>query len=112
MCFYNQKKFACGDFSWSTFAYQCDHEYRTGETCGIRLANATNYETALCRICEKIAIKQRRRKQEVDRLTRWKREGGKLTASMAEAEEAIKKLDLEIETLLKQRRDKKNALEC
>ncbi|KAJ5525397.1 hypothetical protein N7494_012047 [Penicillium frequentans] len=76
MCFYNQKRFSCGDWSWTSFAHRCNYEYRTGETCGMKLVNLTENEPTKCRICEKIETKFRRRSAEVDRLERWKREGG------------------------------------
>ncbi|KAH8690911.1 hypothetical protein BGW36DRAFT_264545, partial [Talaromyces proteolyticus] len=64
MCFYNQKRYACGDCAWANFAHRCKYEFRTGETCGMKLVNTTKYMTSQCRLCEKIETKFRRRQQE------------------------------------------------
>ncbi|KAL4743925.1 uncharacterized protein BDW70DRAFT_151767 [Aspergillus foveolatus] len=110
MCFYNQKRFACGDYCWTNFAYQCNWEYRTGETCGMRLVHATDEDnTTKCRLCEKIMTKVRRRDAELDRLNRWKREGSTLVASMDKSRKLINDLENEINELVKQRDDRRKA---
>ncbi|KAL4885643.1 hypothetical protein BJY04DRAFT_136778 [Aspergillus karnatakaensis] len=109
MCFYNQKKFVCGDHSWTKFVQQCNFEYRTGETCGFKLVNATEYEATICRICEKINAKERKKKQEVERVSRWKRDGGHLKASIAKSEMLILDYDRQIEELHEQRQKKENT---
>ncbi|KAJ5273745.1 hypothetical protein N7478_008870 [Penicillium angulare] len=110
MCFYNQKRFSCGDWSWTSFAHRCNYEYRTGETCGMKLVNLTENEASNCRLCEKIETKYRRRSAEVDRLERWKREGATLVASMDRSKTLIKELDKEIYILQREREDKRNTL--
>ncbi|PWY65241.1 hypothetical protein BO70DRAFT_346634 [Aspergillus heteromorphus CBS 117.55] len=110
MCFYNQKKFICDDWCWTTFAHRCNYEYRTGETCGIRLVNLTEYEKTKCRLCEKIETKYRRRSAEVERLTRWRQEGGTLVASMDRSQKLIMELEKEIRQLQRERDDRKNTL--
>lgn len=112
MCFYNQKRFACECWSWTNFHHRCNYEYRTGETCGLRLVNDTEYETVQCRLCDKIETKYRRRSAETERLTRWKREGGTLVASMDRSQKLIMELDKEIFQLKRERDDRKNALTC
>ncbi|OAX81836.1 hypothetical protein ACJ72_03813 [Emergomyces africanus] len=99
MCFYNQKKYSCGDWAWSTFATRCNHEYRMGETCGMKLVHNTEYVQAQCKLCEKIDIKCRRRVTELERLARWQREGGTLKASMEKASTQIRELEQEIRQL-------------
>ncbi|KAJ5226108.1 hypothetical protein N7468_007333 [Penicillium chermesinum] len=110
MCFYNQKRFACGDFAWTNFAHRCNYEYRTGETCGIRLVNSTDVDANKCRICEKIETKYRRRSAEVERLDRWKREGSTLVASMDRSRKMIWELDQEIVQLQREREDRRNNI--
>ncbi|KAI9370040.1 hypothetical protein BJX61DRAFT_112326 [Aspergillus egyptiacus] len=110
MCFYNQKRFACGDWSWTSFAQRCNYEYRTGETCGMRLVNTTEFETTKCRLCEKIETKLRRRSNELERLNRWKREGGTLVASMDKCEKLIMDIEQEIKQLQRERDEKRRAL--
>lgn len=110
MCFYNQKRYACGDWSWTNFAHQCNYEYRTGETCGMRLVNRTEFDSSLCRLCEKIETKYRRRSVEAERLDRWRREGGTLVASMSRSQKLIGDLDKEIRQLQTEREYKRTAL--
>ncbi|QKX58792.1 uncharacterized protein TRUGW13939_05919 [Talaromyces rugulosus] len=110
MCFYNQKRFACGDWNWTNFAHQCNYEYRTGETCGIKLVNKTEFETKQCRLCEKIETKYRRQSQELERLDRWKREGGSLVATMNRSQKLVCDLEREIYQLKTERDCKRNAL--
>ncbi|RAK77309.1 uncharacterized protein BO72DRAFT_429035 [Aspergillus fijiensis CBS 313.89] len=110
MCFYNQRKFSCGDWSWTSFAHRCNYEYRTGETCGMRLVNETFNEKVKCRLCDKIDTKVRRRNAEVERLTRWKREGGTLVASMERSQALIKELEREIFQLEREKQEKQRAL--
>ncbi|KAJ6003529.1 hypothetical protein N7522_006221 [Penicillium canescens] len=96
MCFYNQKRFSCGDWNWTRFAHRCDYEYRIGETCGIRLINETENCNSKCHLCKKIETKYRRRRAEEGRLGRWEREGTAMFASMDRARKAIMDLDIEI----------------
>ncbi|OQE45961.1 hypothetical protein PENCOP_c001G01741 [Penicillium coprophilum] len=110
MCFYNQKRFACGDWSWTSFAHRCNYEYRTGETCGMRLVNMTENEKTNCRLCEKIETKYRRRSAELDRLDRWKREGANLVASMDRSHKLIMDLEREIRSLQRERDDRRSTL--
>ena len=99
MCYYNQKKFACGDWAWGSFAAKCNHEYRMGETCGMKLINNTENIQGQCKLCEKIDTKHRRRNTEVDRVARWRREGGMMRASMEKSQNLIKDLEQEIRQL-------------
>ncbi|KGO41030.1 hypothetical protein PEX1_060410 [Penicillium expansum] len=110
MCFYNQKRYACGDWSWTSFAHRCNYEYRTGETCGMRLVNMTENEKTNCRLCEKIETKHRRRSAEVERLDRWKREGATLVASMDRSHKLIMDLEKEIRSLQRERDDRRSTL--
>lgn len=57
-----------------------------------------------CRLCEKIDTKQRRRVAEVDRISRWQREGVKFRASIDKSMEAIRCLDIEIHDLNHERK--------
>ncbi|OJI98201.1 hypothetical protein ASPVEDRAFT_25102 [Aspergillus versicolor CBS 583.65] len=110
MCFYNQKRFTCGDWSWTSFAQRCNYEYRTGETCGMRLVNTTEIDPSKCRLCEKIETKYRRRGVEIERLNRWKREGSTLVASMDKSQKMVMDLDREIKQLQREREEKQRAL--
>jgi hypothetical protein len=99
MCYYNQTKFSCGDWAWGNFAAKCNHEYRMGETCGMKLINNTENIQAQCKLCDKIETKYRRLNTEIERLARWRREGGVLKASMERTQNQIKDLEQEIRRL-------------
>ena len=110
MCFYNQKHFSCGDWSWTSFAHLCSYEYRTVETCGMKLVNMTENENSKCRLCEKTETKFRRRSAEIDHLDRWNREGATLVASMGRSHNFIVQLDKEICVLQREREDQRRTL--
>jgi hypothetical protein len=107
MCFYNQKRFSCGDWRWSSFTHRCNYEYRTGETCGMKLVNMAENENSKCRLCKKIETKFRRRSAEMDRLERWSREGTTLVASIDRSHNLIVQLDKEICLLQREREDRR-----
>ncbi|EEP76413.1 conserved hypothetical protein [Uncinocarpus reesii 1704] len=110
MCFYNQKKYACGDWSWSSFAAKCNHEYRMGETCGMKLVNHTEFIQTQCKLCEKIATKYRRRDGELARIRRWHDEGSVMKASIERSQSAVKDLEQEIKQLEYERQMKQRTL--
>ncbi|KAL2864224.1 5'-methylthioadenosine/S-adenosylhomocysteine nucleosidase family protein [Aspergillus lucknowensis] len=110
MCFYNQKRFSCGDYSWAEFVHHCSFEERLGEACGMKLVYRTVPEATKCRLCEKIEAKDRRRSAEMNRLARWKREGGTMVASMDRGQAMIIELEREIRELERQRVEKRCSL--
>lgn len=103
MCFFDQHRFECGDWKWGHFRQHCNREYRTGETCGMKLIMTTLGVSQKCKICERIETKYRRRAGEVDRIHRWQRDGGKFRASIDKSMDAIKHLDHEIIQLSQER---------
>ncbi|KAL2824339.1 hypothetical protein BJY01DRAFT_256478 [Aspergillus pseudoustus] len=103
MCFYIQKKFSCGDFRWGKFVQNCNNDYRLGETCGLKLVYATAEVPTECRLCEKIAVKSRRRAAEIDRANRYMRDGGKLVASIDRSQRAVSDLESQIQQLERER---------
>ncbi|KAE8405194.1 hypothetical protein BDV37DRAFT_246011 [Aspergillus pseudonomiae] len=76
----------------------------------MRLVNMTEFESAQCRLCEKIETKYRRRSAEMERLNRWKREGSTLVASMDRSQKLISELEKEIRQLQRERDDRRKAL--
>lgn len=98
MCFYEQIVFTCGDFKWSRFKQHCNKEYRTGETCGMKLVMDTQRANVKCTTCGKIETKLRRRAKEEERIQRWKHESNR-NASIAKSIEDIRMLDQEIYAL-------------
>lgn len=110
MCFFDQHRFACGDWKWGYFRQHCNREYRTGETCGMKLIMQTVPVTQKCKLCDKIDTKQRRRSAELDRINRWKREGNKFRASIDRSTDMIKVLDREIFDLGSERQRRLQAI--
>lgn len=110
MCFFDQTLFKCGDYKWGTFRQHCAREYRTGETCGMKLVmNCSEDRAKSCRICEKITTKLSRRQKEVDRINRWKTEKNR-SASIEASEAIVDQLDREIRALKMERLEKRNRL--
>lgn len=103
MCFFDQHLFACGDWKWGHFRQHCNREYRTGETCGMKLVMSTYRVPNKCKTCEKIDTKLRRRATELAKIQRWELEGGRFSASIDKAIDMIKGLDMEIRNLQAER---------
>ncbi|EFE36396.1 uncharacterized protein ARB_05335 [Trichophyton benhamiae CBS 112371] len=110
MCFYSQKRFLCGDWAWGSFAAKCNHEYRMGETCGMKLVHNTENIQAICKLCEKIQTKHRRRNTEVERINRWRREGSVMKASMEKSQAMVKDFEQEISQLEHERQLKQRSI--
>src|SRR5689334_9579724 len=89
MCYFEQTRFACGSWKWGEFRVQCTKEYRTGETCGLKLVFSTNHVSTDCMACISIAKKQRRIKKMTADMERWQREGNRpATLEMTKSEVA------------------------
>jgi hypothetical protein len=109
MCFYEQIVFACGDHRWGRFRSHCTKEYRTGETCGMKLVMDTTNNTAKCSTCVKIDTKLRRRQAEADRIHRWQSEPNR-TASIERSLEIIAEIDSELRRLYEDRSRRQRTL--
>ena len=103
MCYYDMYKFACGDWKWHHFRAHCNREYRTGETCGMKLVMQTVPVREKCKFCDKLDTKKRRKAQEMDRIARWRGEGGRFSASIEKSEKAVMSLEREIRDLMGER---------
>lgn len=110
MCFFDQYVHDCGDYKWGPFRQHCAKEYRTGETCGMKLIMATYRIPQSCKICDKLETKYNRVRKEQERVIRWQKEGGKKKASIENACDNIRHLESEINSLKKQRQDKQDRL--
>ncbi len=110
MCFFDQYRFACGDWKWGYFRQHCNREYRTGETCGMKLIMQTVPQGQKCKLCDKIDTKQRRRAAEIERISRWQREGTKFRASIDRSTDIIRSLDREIYELGCERQKRLQAI--
>ncbi|KAG9233297.1 hypothetical protein BJ875DRAFT_50690 [Amylocarpus encephaloides] len=106
MCFYDQYQMACGDHRWGHFRQHCSKEYRTGETCGMKLVMNTIPKSEKCKLCVKIDTKRGRVYKEEDRIDRWYKEeqrGIGRSASIAASQDTIVTLLNEISDLEYQR---------
>jgi len=110
MCFFDQVRFACNDYKWATFRQHCNKEYRTGETCGMKLIMRTIEAKEKCKLCDKIETKLRRKAAEIDRILRWKREGSRFGASIERSAEIVKTLEKEIADLMNERQRRLHAI--
>lgn len=110
MCFYNQKLFDCGCWRWNGFSHRCHKEYRTGETCGLKLVSRADRLNTHCRICEKIEIKERRISAEKERVARWEKDGGNFKASMERSRKVIAGLERDLVWLRSEREERKRTM--
>ncbi|KAF3122730.1 hypothetical protein TWF703_001120 [Orbilia oligospora] len=61
MCFYEQNVFRdCHCFKWGRFRQHCAKEYRTGETCGMKLIYEAVPKAGKCAICNRIDVATRK----------------------------------------------------
>jgi hypothetical protein len=109
MCFYDINCFTCDCWKWSHFRQHCSKEYRTGETCGMRLTMNTYKLNEKCKICTKIDTKERAIKKEDANIRRWAKEGGR-SASIEKAEDNIFRYEEDIIRLTQERDTKRNNL--
>ena len=63
-----------------------------------------------CKHCDKIDTKQRRRAAEIERISRWQREGSKFRASIDRSTDMIRSLDREIYDLGCERQKRLQAI--
>ena len=110
MCFYEQYTFQCTCWKWGNFKQHCQAEYRTGETCGMKLTYHNLPVQGNCKCCLKIEAKQRRRQKHVEDCNRWSRDPRRYQASIEKAIGDIKVLDNEIKTLQKEKVDRYNRV--
>ena len=99
MCYYDNYKFSCQDWKWGNFRQHCYKEYRTGETCGMKMIYQTVQLVEKCPYCEKIEKKLRRIEKARADYTRWNSEPKRYRASMEKALEDIQNLQREVMAL-------------
>ncbi|ORY58436.1 uncharacterized protein BCR38DRAFT_353044 [Pseudomassariella vexata] len=101
MCYFEQTRWICGYWRWGHFRQQCNKEYRTGETCGLKLVYNTNNEPDKCKICKDIDKKQRKYMKLQSDIYRWQREGNrnatieKAERDKSEVEDAISSMQMQ-----------------
>lgn len=106
MCFYEQYVYQCRDWKWGNFRQHCQAEYRTGETCGMKMVYHSVPLQEKCKLCLKIEAKERRRAKHVDDYNRWRKEPRRYQASIEKAIGDIKALENEIGQLRSEKADR------
>ncbi|KAK5135829.1 hypothetical protein LTR08_004656 [Meristemomyces frigidus] len=100
MCYFDNYKFGCADWKWGNFRQHCQDEYRTGETCGMKMVYQTLPLAGKCTMCEKIERKIRRQDKHKADYQRWAAEVKmNRAASMENAAKEIHSLEIEIQQL-------------
>ena len=100
MCFYEQQIFTCGDHKWGRFRAHCNKEYRTGETCGMKLIFESSRVSSHCPICKKYDVILRKIVQAKDRVQRWESEDinpvstDKERASIAQWQKELREIEM------------------
>ncbi|KAI2621336.1 hypothetical protein GGS21DRAFT_535993 [Xylaria nigripes] len=101
MCFFDQTRWNCGFWRWGHFREQCNKEYRTGETCGLKFVYNTIREPDNCKLCKDIEKKQRKYNKLRSDILRWSMETNR-TASIEKAERDICEVRQAIESMTRQ----------
>jgi hypothetical protein len=109
MCYYDQYRWACGDWKWGNFKRHCQNEYRMGETCGMKLIYNTLPTPGNCPFCEKIEKKQRRYEKMRSDYLRWYEDPAR-QASAAKAYEDMATLLQEINTIKAERQSRMQSV--
>ncbi|KAL7622150.1 hypothetical protein AAE478_007652 [Parahypoxylon ruwenzoriense] len=109
MCYFEQTRWTCGYWRWGHFRQQCTKEYRTGETCGLKLVYCTNQETDSCKLCKDIEKKQRKFNKLQSDIYRWQREGNR-TATIEKAQKDMGEVDEAIHNMLQQHHNRQYSV--
>ncbi|KAK1722498.1 hypothetical protein CaCOL14_006185 [Colletotrichum acutatum] len=100
MCYFYQTRWVCGYWRWGQFKQQCNKEYRTGETCGLKLVYETITNGDRCKLCYDMDKKYRRLTKMQGDVARWCREGNRKAT--------IERTNLEIQEVNRQIQDMNN----
>ncbi|KAI0123258.1 hypothetical protein BJ170DRAFT_641277 [Xylariales sp. AK1849] len=98
MCFFEQRRRACGFWRWERFVSRCHKEHRIGETCGLKLIWITHHTNSDCKLCLSISKKERRIRKMTSDITRWEREANK-PATIETTKRQLKQLLEELQRL-------------
>ncbi|KAI1452777.1 hypothetical protein F4805DRAFT_446077 [Annulohypoxylon moriforme] len=109
MCYFEQTRWSCGYWRWGHFRQQCTKEYRTGETCGLKLVYSTTQEHDTCKLCKDIEKKQRKYTKLANDILRWEREGNR-TATIEKAQRDIGEVDEAIQHMLQQHHNRQYSV--
>ncbi|KAK0707991.1 hypothetical protein B0H67DRAFT_495491 [Lasiosphaeris hirsuta] len=109
MCYFEQTRWNCGYWKWGNFRQQCNKEYRTGETCGLKLVYDTSYQPGQCKICDQITKKDRRVRKMCEDIQRWQREGNR-RATIEKTQQDITDINVQISDLWRSHQEKQRSI--
>ncbi|KAK3303680.1 uncharacterized protein B0T15DRAFT_282064 [Chaetomium strumarium] len=109
MCYFDHTLWRCGYWRWGNFREQCNKEYRTGETCGLKLVYHTYQSPEVCKTCDQIGKKQRRINKMNEDVDRWTREGNR-RATIEKTLQDIAELNMQIDELWRQHEIRRNSV--
>jgi hypothetical protein len=109
MCYFDHQLWPCGWWKWGSFRGQCNKEYRTGETCGLKLVHTTYLEASVCSRCDQVDKKQRRVTKMLDDVARWRYEGNR-RATIEKTEREVSALNLQIAELWREHEARKRSI--
>ncbi|KAK3332813.1 hypothetical protein B0T22DRAFT_496092 [Podospora appendiculata] len=109
MCYFEQTRWACGYWKWGNFRQQCNKEYRTGETCGLKLVYDTSYQQGPCKICEQINKKDRRVRKMAQDIARWQSEGNR-RATIEKTQDDIADIQVQMNELWRGHEEKMKSI--
>ncbi|KAL2264548.1 hypothetical protein VTJ83DRAFT_7058 [Remersonia thermophila] len=109
MCYFDHQLWPCGWWRWGSFREQCNKEYRTGETCGLKLIYNTYLEPHPCSKCETMDKKARRIAKMSDDIARWRYEGNRI-ATIEKTQREIAELNDQIEQLWREHEKRKMSI--
>lgn len=109
MCYYEQTRWSCGYWKWGIFRQQCTKEYRTGETCGLKLVYHTTFLADVCRLCDQIEKKNRRVVKMNQDIKRWRKEGNR-RATIAKTETDIYDITTQIAEIWEQHQTRQSNI--
>ncbi|KAI1177133.1 hypothetical protein F4777DRAFT_228043 [Nemania sp. FL0916] len=102
MCFFDQTLWVCGYWKWGHFRGQCNREYRTGETCGLKFINQTINDPDICKLCKDKEKKERKRIKLENDIYRWTMETSPRTASIEKARRDLYEVEQAIAVMTQQ----------
>ncbi|KAK4168434.1 hypothetical protein QBC43DRAFT_117795 [Cladorrhinum sp. PSN259] len=109
MCYFEQTRWNCGYWKWGNFRQQCHKEYRTGETCGLKLVFQTALLATPCKLCDQRFKKERRiHKMSMD-IDRWTREGNR-RATIEKTWQDISEIQAQVDDLWRQHEQRVKSL--
>ncbi|KAK0710104.1 hypothetical protein B0T26DRAFT_755220 [Lasiosphaeria miniovina] len=109
MCYFEQTRWSCGYWKWGNFRQQCNKEYRTGETCGLKLVYDTSYMHGQCKICDQITKKDRRMRKMSEDIQRWQREGNR-RATIEKTQQDMTEIQIQINDLCHSHQEKQRSI--